>query len=218
VTVPEPAVWLESTGLIDMSGPTKPQWINRILQHRSILVLSALLLLLGVPWLVLTLISELRQGKTTLAAISAVVMLAALAAATAGIPRIVRNHANFIAVAAGLVSHVLAPNKVSEKLFYELTAQIVPVLFLALAVEARAFERQGGSSAGDARDLGWEWPLGATAAFALLIAGYESLKVLSNGRATTGDFDGVVAALTTATVALTIRALLGPPERRLDRN
>jgi hypothetical protein len=54
-------------------------------------------------------------------------------------PEYFRREMPFIAfLVAGVVS-VTAPTTIDQLKFYEVTAQVVPVLFLALAVEHRAF-------------------------------------------------------------------------------
>jgi len=98
---------------------------------------------------------------------------------------------------------VLATNDGQAALrFYEATAQLVPVVFIALAVEIHAFRTDRPRSAEDLRPA-------AVIALALVYAEYEALRVLASGDAGSGEFNFVVGALAAAAVGIVLPALLG---------
>lgn len=86
--------------------------------------------------------------------------------------------------------------------FYAIVAQIIPVLFLALAFETRALQLEGRDEP-DRRAA-------AVTALALILAGYESLQVLVSGDAAGGSLRLVAGALAAATVGLALPALTRP--------
>jgi hypothetical protein len=109
---------------------------------------------------------------------------------------------NAISVAVGTLCCFLVPTKTDHREFYELTAQIVPVLFIALAIEMRAY-RLSQERAG---------PLTLRVAYlpaiALVAAGFEALRVLATGQPSTGNLRFVAASMTIATVSLALLAIL----------
>ncbi len=119
-------------------------------------------------------------------------------------PAAVRQNSYLIAIAAGVITAYLAPQRTSEMRFYEITAQIVPVLFLALAVELQAFRIRANLPRG-------ETYVGAIVALFLVIAGFESLRTISSGKAEIGQFSSVAAALVAATTNLVLIAIVGLP-------
>jgi hypothetical protein len=123
------------------------------------------------------------------------------------IPDLLRNETNYISFVLGFLAAVLAPSSIPQEKFYELTAQIVPVLFVALAVETQAFQI---SSVRTSPRVLTEVFL-AVPALGLAIAGYESLRVVVVGQATRGRFDVVIGALIAAGASLTISAFVGRP-------
>lgn len=109
-------------------------------------------------------------------------------------PGFFRQEAPVIAFAVGLTAYILAPSEISQMKFYELAAQIVPVLFLTLAVETRTFFLN---------------PMGASEDIAkvmiaalLAYAEFESLRVIVIDKPQSGNFDIVAAALTAAAALL----------------
>jgi hypothetical protein len=121
------------------------------------------------------------------------------------IPDLVRREADYTSFSLGFLATVLAPGSITNEKFYELTTQIVPVLFLALAVETQAFRI--GFTRTRPRVL-TEIFL-AVPALALVVAGFESFRVIVVGQATRGRFDVVVGSLVAAATSLTIAALVG---------
>jgi hypothetical protein len=121
------------------------------------------------------------------------------------VPDLVRQEADYISFSLGFLATVLAPGSIRNEKFYELTTQIVPVLFLALAVETQAFRI--GFTRTRPRVLTDIFL--AVPALALVVAGFESFRVIVVGQATRGRFDVVVGALVAAATSLTITALVG---------
>jgi hypothetical protein len=121
------------------------------------------------------------------------------------IPDLVRREANYISFVLGFLTAVLAPKSITNDKFYELTAQTVPVLFLALAVETQAFRIGSGRT----RPRVLTEIFVAAPALALAVAGFESFRVILVGQATRGRFDFVIGALIAAATSLTVTALVG---------
>ena len=107
-----------------------------------------------------------------------------------------------IALVAAAVAFVAVPERIGAIEFYEAAAQIIPILFLALALEARAFSPERHRSEPERR-------VAVVMAASLLIAGFEMLKALAEGKAEAAQFDIVAAALAAATTAIAIPAIVG---------
>lgn len=138
----------------------------------------------------------------TAVVIPALVIVALLAFFT--VPGFLRKEKNYISFLLGFLATVLTPASVKSEKFYELTATIVPVLFLALAVDTRAFRL--GSMQNRPRVLSEIFV--AVPAVGLAVAGFESFRVIVIGEATRGRFDIVVGALVAASTSLLISSLV----------
>ena len=117
-------------------------------------------------------------------------------------PKLFHGSEWLIALIAAAVAFVAVPPRISSIAFYEAAAQIVPILFLALALDARAFSPERHRSEPERR-------LAVIFAAALLLAGFQVLKALAEGKAEAADFQLVAAALAAATTALAIPAITG---------
>jgi hypothetical protein len=132
--------------------------------------------------------------------------------ALGSLPSIFRSWTDEIAIVIGLLAGVVVPARTAQIGFYEASAQIIPVLLLALAIELRAFR---------VVDVGpletrHRFRLAFLPGFALLVAGAESLRVLVSGNAASGSLRVVVGALTMAAVSLILRVMFGSPEDGSD--
>jgi hypothetical protein len=107
---------------------------------------------------------------------------------------------NVLALFVGAWTWSFTDHTIDEIRFYEVTAQIVPVLFLALAVETRTLR-------GQAKRAVDERAAAAFTALLLVVAGIESLRAIAQQRAQAAAFDVVVAALAAATTALVLIGL-----------
>ncbi len=103
---------------------------------------------------------------------------------------------------------ILSPEQAGALAFYETTAQIVPVLFVVLAVELGAF-RPGQQLTDDDRRAA------IVTALALLLAGWECLQALAENSVNAAQFDIVVAALAASAVALFGLAVTTPSRSQL---
>jgi hypothetical protein len=89
-------------------------------------------------------------------------------------PEIFRGSEFFLALVAGVIAYTAVPQRVDELGFYGATAQVVPILFLALAVET------GVLAPGRQRDEP-ERRVAVLIAAGLVFAGYASLRALATG-------------------------------------
>jgi predicted acyltransferase len=124
-------------------------------------------------------------------------------------PAQVRRHSAKIALGAAVVTYLLTPSSTTQREFYAVAAQVVPVLFLALAVEQRAFEVRS-----DMDDP--ERGLITFPAVGLLLAGAESFRALLD-RPEKASLQFVASGLVLGGVALFIGAVAGPRTPKQDR-
>jgi len=117
-------------------------------------------------------------------------------------PQLFRGVEWLIALIVAAIAFVAVPQRIDSLTFYEAAAQIIPILFLALALEARAFSPERHRSEPERR-------LAVIFAAALLVAGFEVLKALAEGKAAAADFQIVASALAAATTAIAIPAIVG---------
>jgi len=150
----------------------------------------------------LILVVEPLRGRMSFWAGLAVVAAVMILWALAFVPLVFRGHETFFAFLAAAVAFVVAPRRITQLDFYSTVATIVPVLFLALAFQARTFWIRDEMDE-TARRLAIL--VGAT----LIFAGFECLRVLSLGNAARGDAQLVVTALTGAVAALALTAVTG---------
>lgn len=119
-------------------------------------------------------------------------------------PEVLRPGVFVLAITAGLTTaFVLADTRAGTQ-FYATTAQVIPVLFLALAVQIRGVVSDRAKPEELRRAP-------AVTAIALVLGEYESLRALSDGAAK-ADFGIVVGALVAAGVGLVFPVLLGDPD------
>jgi hypothetical protein len=116
-------------------------------------------------------------------------------------PEQVRDWVFVIAVLAFFAGVHVVGDAAATREFYAITAQVVPALFIALAVQIQVFVR--------ATEPGEERRAAAVTALALVLAEYECLDVVGHGDAGRGDFGVVTGALAAAAVGLTSPVLLG---------
>ena len=161
------------------------------------------LVLLAVIVLIAPSVERFLIPAHTTVVILALVIIALLAFFM--VPGFVRREKNYISFLMGFLATVLAPASVKSEKFYELTATIVPVLFLALAVETHAFRLS--SMRNRPRVLTEIFVV--VPAVGLAVAGFESLRVIAVGEATRGRFDIVVGALVAASTSLLISSFVG---------
>lgn len=113
----------------------------------------------------------------------------------------------FALSAAAFVTGLIASRDAHADIrFYEAVAQLVPVVFIALAVEIHAFRSNRPRHPEDLRPA-------AVIALALVYAEYEALHVLATDDARHGELDLIVGALAAAAVGVVLPVLLG---RRSD--
>jgi len=124
----------------------------------------------------LILVVEPLRGRMSFWAGLAVVAAVMILWALAFVPLVFRGHETFFAFLAAAVAFVVAPRRITQLDFYSTVATIVPVLFLALAFQARTFWIRDEMDE-TARRLAIL--VGAT----LIFAGFECLRVLSLGNA-----------------------------------
>jgi len=96
---------------------------------------------------------------------------------------------------------VLTGGDSARMAFYVASAQVIPVLFVALAVESR-FGLIGSVEVDQRATL--------VTALALGIGGFETLRVLAQGHADTQSFSIVAGSLAAAAVSLILSALARP--------
>ena len=149
------------------------------------------------------------QGEWTVYTVTSAIVALALFYGVVHFSNRLRPYLNDIAVGAGIFAFFTAPQSIESSTFYELSAQVVPVLFLALALETRAFQFRSSMTPEERRAA-------ALPAFALLLAGVESFRVLAFNTPEFGAFDLVAAALVTASTSLALTAAIGPTPSRND--
>jgi hypothetical protein len=125
-------------------------------------------------------------------------------------PEWFRDKIAFLSLMVFFAGFYLGPRQITKIGFYEGTAQIVPVLFIALAVEVRFFRFRDMDET-DRRSAG-------ITALTLILTGYQSLKVLANGDPRVGDAQLTVGALVAATTALALSAVVGQPTHEIPRD
>jgi hypothetical protein len=105
------------------------------------------------------------------------------------------------------------PDFTAAQPFYEATAQVVPVLLLALAIETRGFR----NAQRWAEQHDWFFEANERGAFALPIiflvaAGYCAMDKLTGASVSKLAYPRIVAAaLISATFAIVLLGILGPP-------
>lgn len=124
-------------------------------------------------------------------------------------PTLFRRNEIMFAIVAGAVAFVLAPRHITQLGFYSTVAQVVPVLFVALAFQARTFWIRAGMADTNRRMV-------VLVAAGLIYAGGECLRVLASGKAVCGDAQLVVTTLTAAITALGLTAINGPHQLTVD--
>lgn len=117
-------------------------------------------------------------------------------------PEWLRDGVFALSVAAFGVGHFSIGDEQAGMPFYEATVQIVPVVFVALAVEIHTFRSSRPRHAEDLRPA-------AVIALGLVYAEYESLRVLATGDAVHGELSVIVGALAAAAVGIVLPVLLG---------
>jgi hypothetical protein len=120
-------------------------------------------------------------------------------------PRLVRGYESFFGIVAGFVAFALSPRHITHLAFYSTVAEILPVLFVALAFQSRTFwirDEMDETSRRTAIIVG----------AALVFAGRECLAVLASGNAAKGDAQLVVTALVGSVTALVLSAVAGPEQ------
>ena len=120
-------------------------------------------------------------------------------------PDYIRERSVAVALIAGAIAIAVSPDTIRHIEFFEITAQVVPVLFLALAVEVRGFFGEV---------IAKERLTFAVITSLLLVAGGESLRVLAIGDPTRGIPTVIIATLAIAAFELGILAITGPQERQ----
>jgi hypothetical protein len=119
-------------------------------------------------------------------------------------PDLIRAGGDFIAFLAGAVAFVVTPRTTTVRDFYAVAAQVVPVLFLALAIEHRAFQVSGNMDPSTRHAT-------TLPAVVLLLAGVESFRGVVADDLSSVSMQLVVGSLTMGGVALGLRAMVGPP-------
>jgi hypothetical protein len=120
-------------------------------------------------------------------------------------PDYIRERSIAVASIAGAIAIAVSPKTIRHIEFFEVTAQVVPVLFLALAVEVRGFFGEV---------IAKERFTFAVITSLLLVAGGESLRVLAIGDPTRGIPSVIIATLAIVAFELGILAITGPQERQ----
>jgi phosphoglycerol transferase MdoB-like AlkP superfamily enzyme len=112
-----------------------------------------------------------------------------------------RKYSGEIAFGAAIVAFLLTPESTTSNEFYSASAQVVPVLFLALAFEQRAFQVHSSMDPDDRH-------FATFPAVGLLIAGVESFRGLLD-KPQDVSLKLVTAGLVLGSVALVVRAVTG---------
>lgn len=116
-------------------------------------------------------------------------------------PARARRYSGEIAFGAAIVMFLLTPSSTTQREFYAVAAQVVPVLFLALAVEQRAFQVRPEMDESERHFITFP-------AVGLLLAGAESFRALLD-RPEKASLQLVTSGLVLGAVALFIRAVAG---------
>jgi hypothetical protein len=136
----------------------------------------------------------------------AAIALVAIVIAAMLYPSFCRRWAELIAVTPLPFIVTLGANlRIAAASFYELAAQIVPVLFLALGFETRDPESRSGSTAEREYRIMLTVPVAG-----LLLAGGEALRALAMTNKDQAQAEWVIGPLVTASIALAIRAITRP--------
>lgn len=175
--------------------PKLPEWATAVVLALPPLIIIAIVLAL----------EDLIFANT---AILGLAFLTATVSFIWAFPEVTRKWASYLAFLGGVITYVLAPRSINVEKFYELTVQVVPVLFLALGLEQRTY-RYVPSGKAEMKDLRFIIVVGLPA-ITLAIAGIESLRTIATGNPQRGTFDLVVGALTAAAISLTLTAIVGP--------
>jgi hypothetical protein len=117
-------------------------------------------------------------------------------------PEVLRANATFVILISAGVGVGWSRKEVVGIGFYELTAQIVPVLVLVVIIEMRGFRFQRVVQDIDRR-------VAADITIFLIAAGYESLRVLARGDPESGNAWLVIGSLVAASVGLVLWAVTG---------
>jgi hypothetical protein len=167
---------------------------------RTVAQVAAVILLLGVlPW---------RGGSFHLRwFIYGLIILAAVVTYSLIylFPARALRYSGDIAFVAAIVTFLLTPSSTTQREFYAVAAQVVPVLFLALAIDQRAFEVRSKMDESTRRFL--TLPAGG-----LLLAGAEAFHALLD-RPEKASLQLVMGGLVLGAVALFIRAVAGRSPR-----
>ena len=168
---------------------------------------------LVLPMVVTFPLVRLDVDLTSQAGIIGALVFITIVALLVGAPDFMRREGYYLAYCASGLAYVLTPYHIEHIAFYEIAAQVAPVLFLALTIETRTFR---------AMDVDLEafsvaqwfapYPI-----VALLYVEFESLRVIAINDPTRRTFDVVVATLVAAGVTLLISATLGHVPSRETR-
>jgi len=120
-------------------------------------------------------------------------------------PETARKYSGEISFGAAIIAFLLVPESTTSKEFYSAAAQVVPVLFLTLAFEQRAFQVRLDMDQSERHFV-------TLPAFALLLAGVESFRGLLD-KPQAVSLQLVASGLAFASVALFIRAVTGRRNR-----
>jgi len=151
--------------------------------------------------IVLVVIAAVQSGVLVAAAVVAILVVLDLALFR---PELLRPGVFVLAILAGFIAVAVVGDAKTGPAFYTATAQIIPIMFLALAVEVRGILRDRARPEELRRAP-------AVTTLALVLGEYESLRALSDG-ADKADFGLVVAALVAAGVGLVLQVLMGDPD------
>jgi hypothetical protein len=176
------------------------QRLGTLDKARTVILLLAAIWLLGVmPW------HESRfDVRRFIIGILIIVGVAAFSIVYLS-PKTARKYSGEISFGAAIIAFLLVPESTSSKEFYSAAAQVVPVLFLTLAFEQRAFQVRSDMDQSDRHFV-------AFPAFALLLAGVESFRGLLD-KPQAVSLQLVASGLVFASVALFIRAVTGRRNR-----
>ena len=133
-------------------------------------------------------------------------------------PGFLRQWQGYITYSMAVITFLLLPPHISNGKFYELAAQVAPVLFLALAIEHQAFRSQSILALPprqQVRHYGNFVFQAATPALFLVLAGVESMRALTMDHQDHARFDLVAAALIAATISLLLTAIVGPYRQQI---
>ena len=111
-------------------------------------------------------------------------------------PEFIKREGYYLSYLAGGLAYLLTPYHIDHITFYEITAQVAPLLFLALTVETGTYQPLGLKAVSVAQ---WFIPVPI---IALVYVEFESLRVIALHDAAQGTFDVVVATLVAAGVSL----------------